>query len=122
MLPVVTDLIRHGKHARAPTAPASAPAVSSEPAPSSSVSSKRQQDRHVAREPEHRQQRQAEDLANQAEIKQTSQQAATVQPVGGQTPHKEIAEFIVNEEREARSKLPTYAGLEDFELIEKMGE
>lgn len=39
-----------------------------------------------------------------------------------QTPNKEIAEYIVKEEREAKSKLPQYPGLEQFKLIEKMGE
>jgi hypothetical protein len=30
--------------------------------------------------------------------------------------------MIVNEEREEKSKMPVYAGLENFNLVEKMGE
>lgn len=38
-------------------------------------------------------------------------------------PHpREAAEIIVNEEREAKTKMPHYKGLENFKLIEKMGE
>jgi len=38
-------------------------------------------------------------------------------------PHpREAAEIIVNEEREAKTKMPHYRGLENFKLIEKMGE
>lgn len=32
------------------------------------------------------------------------------------------AEIIVNEEREAKSKMPSHKGLEDYKLLEKMGE
>jgi hypothetical protein len=32
------------------------------------------------------------------------------------------AEMIVQEEREAKGKLPTYKGLENFRLLDKMGE
>lgn len=35
---------------------------------------------------------------------------------------REVAEMIVNEEREASAKMPTYKGLENFKLLEKMGE
>lgn len=99
--------------------------MSAGPIPSTSISqaSKRQERHAAAREEEHRQQRQAEEQANQAELKQASHhQAAIIQPTEVLSPHKEIAEYIVQEEREARSKLPIYPGLEDFELIEKMGE
>lgn len=30
--------------------------------------------------------------------------------------------MIVSEERQAKNKMPVYKGLEDFELVEKMGE
>ncbi len=36
--------------------------------------------------------------------------------------HREAAQIIVQEEREARAQMPTYKGLENFQLIEKMGE
>ncbi len=37
-------------------------------------------------------------------------------------PANEMVKTLVNEEREAKSKLPTYKGLENFKLLEKMGE
>jgi hypothetical protein len=36
--------------------------------------------------------------------------------------HREAAEMIVSEEREAKAKMPTYVGLENFKLLDKMGE
>jgi serine/threonine protein kinase len=40
-----------------------------------------------------------------------------------ENPHsREAAEIIVNEEREAKAKMPHYRGLENFKLIEKMGD
>ena len=56
------------------------------------------------------------------------QQPATVQPVSKYhhdstfPPYAKEAELIVQEEREAKSKLPLHAGLERFKLIDKMGE
>lgn len=35
---------------------------------------------------------------------------------------REAAEMIVEQERETRSKMPSYAGLENFQLVDKMGE
>ncbi|KAF5363580.1 hypothetical protein D9756_000543 [Leucocoprinus leucothites] len=37
-------------------------------------------------------------------------------------PAHEIVQTMVNEEREAKSKLPSYKGLENFKLLEKMGD
>jgi serine/threonine protein kinase len=37
-------------------------------------------------------------------------------------PPKDAAEIIVNEEREARNKLPSYKGLENYKLLDKMGD
>jgi hypothetical protein len=118
------DLIRHGKHARAPAAQPSAPVVSAEPPPST-ISGKQHQ-RHPReydqRQQQQNQQRQAAEVASQVEIKQAAQHAAVSHPAAILSPHREIAEYIVKEEREAKNKLPSYPGLEDFELIEKMGE
>lgn len=54
------------------------------------------------------------------------QQHAQAQPdpITNSAPLKspEVAEIIVNEEREARVKMPVYKGLENFKLLEKMGE
>lgn len=35
---------------------------------------------------------------------------------------REVAELIVKEEREAKAQMPSYKGLEDFKIVEKMGE
>jgi hypothetical protein len=36
--------------------------------------------------------------------------------------YKKEAEALVNEERKAKERMPVYAGLEGFQLVEKMGE
>lgn len=36
--------------------------------------------------------------------------------------HAEAAQFIVEEERKQKSKMPIYKGLEDYEILDKMGE
>ncbi|KAG5643789.1 hypothetical protein DXG03_009668 [Asterophora parasitica] len=36
--------------------------------------------------------------------------------------HREAAQIIVDEERHARSKMPRYKGLENFDLLDKMGD
>ena len=43
------------------------------------------------------------------------------QPLTSPT-HREAAQLIVEEERQARSKLPMYDGLDNFQLQDKMGE
>lgn len=127
------DLIRHGKHARAPAAQAASPIISTSPAadPSSSSPSSVKHQQRQEREKEREHERRAkvgervEELANQAQVKpqRDGGGGAAVQPAPAvQTPNKEIAEYIVKEEREAKSKLPVYPGLEQFKLIEKMGE
>ncbi|KAJ3756780.1 kinase-like domain-containing protein [Lentinula raphanica] len=45
------------------------------------------------------------------------------QPEQDQQPiHREAAEQIVKEEREAKAQMPSYKGLENFKLLEKMGD
>lgn len=39
-----------------------------------------------------------------------------------QPANREAAEQIVKEEREAKAQMPSYKGLENFKLLEKMGE
>jgi len=46
----------------------------------------------------------------------------TPPPPAKTPPAREAAEIIVDEERRERSKMPTYKGLEQFKLTEKMGE
>ncbi|KAK0490718.1 Pkinase-domain-containing protein [Armillaria novae-zelandiae] len=36
--------------------------------------------------------------------------------------HREAAQIIVKEERDAKAQMPTYKGLENFQLIDKMGD
>lgn len=36
--------------------------------------------------------------------------------------HAEAAQYIVEEERKLKSQMPIYAGLEDYEILDKMGE
>jgi len=43
-------------------------------------------------------------------------------PVAAPLDNREAAEIIVNEEREAKNKMPDHKGLENFNLVEKMGE
>lgn len=55
------------------------------------------------------------------------QQPVTMQPVKRHydptcPPYAKEAELIVQEEREAKAKMPHYKGLERFKLIDKMGE
>jgi hypothetical protein len=37
-------------------------------------------------------------------------------------PQHDLSKSLVDGERETKSKIPTYKGLEDFKLLEKMGE
>ena len=46
----------------------------------------------------------------------------TAPPPAKSPPAREVAEIIVKEERKERSKMPTYQGLEQFKLTDKMGE
>jgi hypothetical protein len=43
-------------------------------------------------------------------------------PPANSPPAREAAEIIVQEERKERSQMPTYKGLEEFKLTDKMGE
>ncbi|GJE84723.1 Pkinase-domain-containing protein [Phanerochaete sordida] len=60
-------------------------------------------------------QRQARDQPRDAQQQQQTQKAASPK-------YKEEVEKIVQEEREAKSKMPVYKGLENFKLLEKMGD
>ena len=63
------------------------------------------------------QQTQAQQVHNNNHVENPESQPQDVSPG-----HREAAEMIVNEEREASSKMPSYKGLENFKLTEKMGE
>ena len=94
------DLIRHGKHhrqARQDNKHADTEQVS----PTSPIRFQQQQ-------------RQAQ--------KQQIQQQPAHEHVIASSPPRDVVEIIVNEEREAKLKIPRYPGLENFTLVEKMGE
>ena len=106
----LSDLIRHGKnhvHARQDD-------TSSSSAPPADTHSN-----HQRAQPERRQQANA-----QPQTQQKQQQPAKVQPVATKQSQQYTREVekIVQEERAAKEKMPTYKGLERFKLIQKMGE
>ncbi|KAH9919956.1 Pkinase-domain-containing protein [Amylocystis lapponica] len=90
------NLIRHGKHHNAV----------------------RQQDEPYSI-PAPQQQRQPRDQ-HEAAAQQQPQQQQTHKHTTSK--YKEQVETIVQEERDAKAKMPTYKGLENFKLIEKMGD
>ena len=103
----ISDLIRHGKnhiHARQDdTLSSSAPPA----------------DTHANHQRAHPERQQAT-----AQQPQPPQQPAKAQPVAIKQSHQYSREVekIVQEERAAKEKMPTYKGLERFKLIQKMGE
>ncbi|KAH9921488.1 Pkinase-domain-containing protein [Epithele typhae] len=96
------NLIRHGKNHHSAARPQDDAAHQ---APHSSAQS--QQSR--AAEQQSRQQRESRDMQQQQAAK-------------GSPKYKEHIEQIVQEEREAKGKLPVYKGLEHYKLLEKMGD
>ncbi|KAJ8456920.1 hypothetical protein ONZ45_g18526 [Pleurotus djamor] len=99
------DLIRHGKHhnhARQEQQQQYSPDRST---PVSSPT----------RAQHHQQQPQQQQQAPQVN-------AQHVQPEQQHHQARQAAEQIVSEEREAQAKMPTYKGLEEFKLMEKMGD
>ncbi|EPT03172.1 hypothetical protein FOMPIDRAFT_1035546 [Fomitopsis schrenkii] len=104
------NLIRHGKnHAARPhddAAPYAQPLYQPAAAPA-------------------RQQRQRDVEANQPQPQQPQQQHHQHQhqhQPKDTTKYKEEIESIVKEEREAKDKMPTYKGLENYQLLDKMGD
>ncbi|KAG8990747.1 hypothetical protein FRB90_001629, partial [Tulasnella sp. 427] len=135
---LAADFIRHGKHAKtsqqpqqsqpqpqpasvsnqyAPPPPPKKPAQVIEPSdtpPSSATGRRREQP------PQHI------DFGEAAQPHVTQDSKGHAALAAGapavQTPYAKEAEMIVKEEREAKNKLPVYAGLERFKLVEKMGD
>ncbi|KAA1466271.1 Pkinase-domain-containing protein [Dentipellis sp. KUC8613] len=118
------NLIRHGKNHNhrqddalssapppAPTSAVPAPGTAASPAQASNQRTQRQADRQPDRH---------NDRRAQAQQQQRDQPQSQQQPSAQQYAHE--AEMIVQEEREAKSKMPTYKGLERFKLIDKMGD
>jgi hypothetical protein len=101
------NLIRHGKNARA----APAQPILSDPA---STATLMQLDR------EHKEQRRNQDRHRKHErapVVEDPQQPPTPSHIT-----QEAAEYLVKQEREEKNKIPHYSGLENFKLIEKMGD
>ena len=69
---------------------------------------------------QHQQQRRAQtDQTDQQ--RQAQRSAAAKEPLPSPGFRRE-AELIVQEEKEAKTKMPTYKGLENYKLLDKMGE
>ena len=105
--PRPSDLIRHGKNhhsSRQQDDAAYQPAYTQ-----SHAQQQQQQQQQRAAEQQTRQQREAQ--------QQQQQQTQKSSPK-----YKEHVEQIVQEEREAKGKMPVYKGLENYKLLEKMGE
>jgi serine/threonine-protein kinase RCK2 len=141
--PPIADLIRHGKnhHAASKTQPAEATPDSpsstdntSRSAPrSTQPSSKHHQSTAAATaaaaaqpQPAASQPRQSQPQQDTMKKEQVREQAVAQNvPVNGNaksTDYSREVEAIVQEEREAKNKMPTYKGLENFKLLDKMGE
>lgn len=95
MTSFLLDLIRHGKAHQSPRQPdGNADSVS----PTTTSTHRKEQ-----KEPK--------SPAKQQEI-----------PKSPPVPYQREAEIIVQEERQAKNKMPVYKGLERFKLLDKMGE
>lgn len=64
----------------------------------------------------------AQPLASQGQPLNVAQQRVAVADPMPSPGYRKEAELIVQEEKEAKSRMPNYKGLENFRLIEKMGE
>jgi hypothetical protein len=114
------DLIRHGKHAKAAN-PSPAPkevTVHAVPPPPAKEQPSPKSRRQEA--PQHIDLTEVREDARVTTDAKGNIAFANQPPIS--TPFAKEAELIVQEERETKSKLPTYKGLEHFKLIEKMGE
>ncbi|KAI0643719.1 Pkinase-domain-containing protein [Trametes meyenii] len=90
--------------------------------------STRQQQDDAAYQPSYPQQQQHQPSQHQRADQQSRQHREAPQPQQQQTQkqaspkYKEHVEQIVQEEREAKGKMPVYKGLENYKLVEKMGD
>ena len=100
-----SDLIRHGKNHH-----------SSRPQDDASY-------QHSYAQPQTQQQQQQRTAEQQSRHhREAQQQQQQTQQKHASPKYKEHVEQIVQEEREAKGKMPVYKGLENYKLLEKMGE
>ncbi|CAE6395759.1 unnamed protein product [Rhizoctonia solani] len=116
------NLIRHGKHARAPAAQAASPVVTDhQAARRDDGASRSSREREREREREIREQeRQRQSVQEKAQVQMPSQHESV--PATEPKSYSREAEMIVAEEREAASKMPQFPSLERYRMIEKMGD
>ncbi|THH20132.1 hypothetical protein EW146_g1140 [Bondarzewia mesenterica] len=116
------DLIRHGKghnNKEADFSASSAVASNQQPPDGSQRSHQRNQQQAQPRHHErrhHRDQQHQQQPASQQQPQQPKEKGP-----GAQQYTREV-EMIVQEEREAKGRMPQYKGLERFKLIDKMGD
>ena len=103
----VSDLIRHGKNHTA--------RQHNDGGQYEYASTQQQQQQYQPQYQQQQPQRQAREQPREGQ--QQPQTQKVVSPK-----YKEEVEKIVQEEREAKSKMPTYKGLENYKLLDKMGE
>jgi hypothetical protein len=124
MLMVEPDLIRHGK---AHGNPSGASTKSSDTEPASDASQRSTKSSATTMSSKNYAPTQPQQPISQAamEKEQIRQQAVAQNVTVPQVPspdYKAEAELIVQEERESKNKMPVYKGLENFKLVDKMGE
>jgi DNA segregation ATPase FtsK/SpoIIIE-like protein len=117
------DLIRHGKAHGSPatTSKSTADGGSESSASSDTRSAKSSTPKQHTPAPAQQQQQ----PAAQQQQEQIRQQAVAQNVVVPQLPspdYRKEAEMIVQEERDSKNKMPTYKGLENYKLLDKMGE
>ena len=104
-----SDLIRHGKNHH-----------SARPQDDASYQHTYTQPQMQQQQQQQQQQRAAEQQSRHDREVQQQQQQQTQKHASPK--YKEQVEQIVQEEREAKGKMPVYKGLENYKLVEKMGE
>ncbi|QRV73085.1 Serine/threonine-protein kinase [Ceratobasidium sp. AG-Ba] len=122
------NLIRHGKHGRAPAGQAASPVVTDHQASNrryddGTTSSRSSRDRDRERERAERAQRserERQSAQEKAQVQMPSQHDSI--PQAQESKYSREAEMIVAEEREAAAKMPQFPTLERYRMIEKMGD
>ncbi|KAG8724878.1 hypothetical protein FRC12_024261 [Ceratobasidium sp. 428] len=123
------NLIRHGKHARAPAGQAASPVVTDHHHQATprrdrhddgATASRTSRDRERERERAERAERERQSAQEKAQIQMPSQHDSMPAPEAKN--YSREAEMIVAEEREAASKMPQFPTLERYRMVEKMGD